>query len=47
LNIHLSGEPVILSRYTRTVWNTAAAVIAIAVTMLMNAPAPELVYKAF
>jgi D-alanyl-lipoteichoic acid acyltransferase DltB (MBOAT superfamily) len=47
LGIHIAGEPLVLSRYTRTVWNTAAAVIAIAVTLLMNAPAPELVYKAF
>jgi D-alanyl-lipoteichoic acid acyltransferase DltB (MBOAT superfamily) len=47
LGVHIAGEPLVLSRYTRTVWNTAAAVIAIAVTLLMNAPAPELVYKAF
>jgi len=47
LGVQVAGEPIILSRYTRTVWNTAAAVIAIAVMMLMNAPAPELVYKAF
>jgi len=47
LGLQISGEPLILSRYTRTVWNTAAAVIAVAVTMLMNMPAPELVYKAF
>jgi len=47
LGVQLAGEPLVLSRYTRTVWNTAAAVIAVAVTMLMNAPAPELVYKAF
>jgi D-alanyl-lipoteichoic acid acyltransferase DltB (MBOAT superfamily) len=45
--VEIGGDPLALSRYTRTVWNTAAAVIAIAVTLLMNAPAPELVYKAF
>ena len=43
----LSGEPVVQSRYVRTVWDTAMAVIAIATVMLLNAPAPDLVYKAF
>jgi D-alanyl-lipoteichoic acid acyltransferase DltB (MBOAT superfamily) len=47
LEVKLGGEVLVLSRYTRTIWNTAAAVVAIAMMMLMDAPAPELVYKAF
>ena len=47
LKIEVKGEPVMVSRYTRTVWDTAMAVVALATVMLMNAPAPEIVYKAF
>ena len=47
LSFKVNREPVITSLYARTAWNTAIAVIAIATVMLMNAPAPELVYKAF
>jgi D-alanyl-lipoteichoic acid acyltransferase DltB (MBOAT superfamily) len=43
----MSGEPLVHSRYVRTVLDTAMAVIAIATVMLLNAPAPDLVYKAF
>ncbi len=42
-----NGVPVLTSRYTRTAWGTALAVIAIATLMLLNAPAPDIVYKAF
>jgi len=47
LGVRIGGDAIVLSRYTRTVWNTAAALVAVAVVLLMNAPAPELVYKAF
>jgi D-alanyl-lipoteichoic acid acyltransferase DltB (MBOAT superfamily) len=39
--------PLPLSRYVRTAWNTALLVIVLAVTMLTNQPAPEIVYKTF
>jgi D-alanyl-lipoteichoic acid acyltransferase DltB (MBOAT superfamily) len=42
-----NGEPLLLSLYVRTVWDTAIAVVALATVMLLNAPAPDLVYKAF
>jgi D-alanyl-lipoteichoic acid acyltransferase DltB (MBOAT superfamily) len=47
LRIQVNRQPVVTSLYARTAWNTAIAVIAIATVMLMNAPAPEIVYKAF
>lgn len=47
LGLELNQQPVVYSLYARTAWNTAIAVIAIATVMLMNAPAPEIVYKAF
>jgi D-alanyl-lipoteichoic acid acyltransferase DltB (MBOAT superfamily) len=47
LKFQFSGEPLVHSRYLRTVWDTAMAVVSIATVMLLNAPAPDLVYKAF
>jgi alginate O-acetyltransferase complex protein AlgI len=47
LGIHVAGEPVVLSRYVRTMWSTALVVIALATVTLLNAPAPDIVYKAF
>jgi alginate O-acetyltransferase complex protein AlgI len=47
LSFEWQSEPLLLSRYARTVWGTALVVIATATVMLLNAPAPEIVYKAF
>lgn len=47
LSFEWRSQPLLLSRYTRTVWGTALIVIAIATVMLLNAPAPDIVYKAF
>jgi D-alanyl-lipoteichoic acid acyltransferase DltB (MBOAT superfamily) len=47
LGITWNGSPVVLSRYTRTAWATAALVISLAVNTLMNQAAPDIVYKAF
>ena len=47
LGVHVRGEPVLASRYTRVIIGTAIAVISVAVVVLVNAPAPDLVYKAF
>jgi D-alanyl-lipoteichoic acid acyltransferase DltB (MBOAT superfamily) len=42
-----NNDPVISTRYARTVWGTALGVIALAVVALLNGPAPEIVYKGF
>jgi D-alanyl-lipoteichoic acid acyltransferase DltB (MBOAT superfamily) len=39
--------PLILSRYVRTVWVTVLAAATVGVQTVMNAPAPDIVYKAF
>jgi len=41
------GSPLVQSRYIRTAWNTALATICVTVIVILNAPAPEIVYKAF
>jgi len=38
---------VVKSAYFRTAWSTALMVITVSVTVLLNAPAPHLVYKVF
>jgi D-alanyl-lipoteichoic acid acyltransferase DltB (MBOAT superfamily) len=40
-------QPILLSRYTRTAWSTTLAVISAAVLLLLNTPAPDIVYKGF
>ncbi|MDQ2773930.1 MAG: hypothetical protein M3Y57_03225 [Acidobacteriota bacterium] len=47
LSFEWQNQPLLLSRYVRTVWGTALVVLAVAIVMLLNAPAPEIVYKAF
>jgi hypothetical protein len=41
------SRPLLQSRYIRTVWGTALVVIATAIVVLLSAPAPDIVYKAF
>ena len=41
------GEPVLLSRYVRTVWGTTLVVVSVSVIALMNMKAPDIVYQAF
>jgi hypothetical protein len=41
------GGPLLLSRYARTVWCTALVVVSASVTLLLNLPAPHIVYRAF
>ena len=43
----IAGQPILLSRYTRTVWVSAMLTIIFAVQSVMNAAAPEVVYKSF
>jgi alginate O-acetyltransferase complex protein AlgI len=47
LRITWNGSPVLLSRYALTVLDTSLAVVVLMVVMLLNAPAPDIVYKAF
>jgi alginate O-acetyltransferase complex protein AlgI len=47
LGVKAFGAPLLASRYTRIVISTAIAVMSIAIVELSNAPAPDLVYKAF
>ena len=42
-----SGQSILLSRYTRTAWGTALAFTSIAMVVLMNMKAPDIVYQAF
>jgi len=47
LAVRVFGAPVLMSRYSRTVWCTAAGAIAVAALVLLASPAPDIVYKAF
>jgi len=47
LSFQWNGSSFVLSRYVRTVWDTALTVISVVVVAILNAPAPEIVYKAF
>ncbi|TDN67454.1 MBOAT family O-acyltransferase [Paraburkholderia sp. BL10I2N1] len=42
-----SAHPLVLSRYTRTAWSTALAVITVLTLVISSAPAPDIVYKTF
>jgi D-alanyl-lipoteichoic acid acyltransferase DltB (MBOAT superfamily) len=47
LSIKLSDEPLLDSRYARVVYTSALGLVAFVVTVLLNQPAPGIVYKAF
>ncbi len=47
LSIRISGEPLLSSRYARVVYASALGLVAFVVTILLNQPAPGIVYKAF
>ncbi len=47
LAVRIGGAPVVHSRYVRTVWDTGLMVVTVALVVLLNAPAPDIVYKAF
>jgi hypothetical protein len=47
LSFQVDGQPLLLSRYVRTIWSTALVVIALATVLLLNTPAPDIVYKTF
>jgi D-alanyl-lipoteichoic acid acyltransferase DltB (MBOAT superfamily) len=47
LSLRAFGTPLVLSRYSRTVWVTAMGAVAVAALTLLATPAPDVVYKAF
>ncbi|WP_155625605.1 hypothetical protein [Burkholderia pseudomultivorans] len=40
-------HPWFLSRYTRTAWGTAMAVVTVLTLVISSSPAPDIVYKTF
>jgi alginate O-acetyltransferase complex protein AlgI len=40
-------DPIVRSRYVRTAWGTALAVVTVAIIVLLESPAPDIVYKTF
>ena len=47
LGVQWRGTPVVYSHYTRTAWNTALFVVAVTTIILLDSPAPDIVYKTF
>jgi len=47
LSIRTAGGPVLTSRYARTVYASALGLAAFVMTILLNQPAPGIVYRAF
>ncbi len=47
LRVAIAGEPVFTSRYARVVYASALATIGVFITVLLNSPAPGIVYKTF
>jgi alginate O-acetyltransferase complex protein AlgI len=47
LSIRASGGPVLVSSYARVVYTSVLGLTAFAITILLNQPAPPIVYKAF
>lgn len=42
-----ADRPLLMSRYTRTVWCTALILVTASATFILNLPAPHIVYRAF
>jgi PST family polysaccharide transporter len=47
LSIKIAEEPVLTSRYARVVYASALGLAAFVITILLNQPVPDIVYKAF
>jgi D-alanyl-lipoteichoic acid acyltransferase DltB (MBOAT superfamily) len=47
LSIKIAGLPVLTCRYSRVVYASALGLAALVMTVLLNQPAPDIVYKAF
>jgi alginate O-acetyltransferase complex protein AlgI len=46
-HVKWEGQPVFLSRYVRTVWDTGLVFVLVAVMAILSKPAPDIVYKGF
>jgi alginate O-acetyltransferase complex protein AlgI len=47
LSIDIEGQPALYSRYARVIYASALALTAFVISILLNQPAPDIVYKAF
>jgi D-alanyl-lipoteichoic acid acyltransferase DltB (MBOAT superfamily) len=47
LSFQFENQPLLSSRYVRTVWVTVLLVISIATMTLLNAPPPDIIYRTF
>ena len=47
LAVAVGGQPLVRSRYVRTVWLTLLVLVIVGVQTVMNAPAADIVYKEF
>jgi D-alanyl-lipoteichoic acid acyltransferase DltB (MBOAT superfamily) len=47
LSFQFDNQPVLSSRYVRTAWSTVLVITSVATIILLNAPPPDIVYKAF
>jgi hypothetical protein len=47
LSIKSAQGPVLISRYARVIYASALGLTAFVVSILLNQPAPDIVYKAF
>ena len=47
LSIQTAGQPIFTSRYARVAFASALALVAFVVTILLNQPAPDIIYRAF
>jgi hypothetical protein len=47
LSVTRDASPLMWSRYIRTAWSTALATVCVTVIVILNARAPEIVYRAF
>ncbi len=47
LKVKVGDDAVVRSRYVRTAWNTALVMVTVAVIVLLDSPAPDIVYKTF
>jgi hypothetical protein len=47
LTIKVSEEPMVTSRYARVLYATALGLVSLVLTVLLNQPAPVIVYKTF
>jgi hypothetical protein len=47
INVAFSEGPLLTSRYARVVWATALALLTLVMGVVLQEPAPDIVYKSF